>query len=101
MPARRYVVRGFVQGVGFRHAMRREAQRLGLHGWVRNRADGTVEAVAVGADVWLDALLRWAHHGPPAAHVDAVEVTALTSEALAEVQPMIDASFRQVETAWR
>ena len=100
MPARRYLVSGLVQGVGFRHAMRREAQRLGLHGWVRNRADGTVEAVAVGADGWLDALQRWAHHGPPAAQVDTVEVTALSSEALAEVQPMVDDGFRQVETAW-
>lgn len=101
MSARRYVVRGLVQGVGFRHAMRREAQRLGLHGWVRNRADGTVEAVAVGADGLLDALHRWAHHGPPAAQVDVVEVTALSPEALAEIEPTVDTGFRQVETAWR
>lgn len=100
MPARRFLVRGIVQGVGFRHAMRREAQRVGLRGWVRNRADGTVEAVAVGTDAALDALQRWAHRGPTAAHVESVEVTRPSAEALAELQPAVDEDFRQVETAW-
>ena len=100
MPARRYLIRGVVQGVGFRHAMRREAQRLGLRGWVRNRAEGTVEAVAVGTDGGLDALQRWAQRGPTAAHVESVEMTRLSDEALAELQPAVDEGFRQVETAW-
>jgi acylphosphatase len=100
MPARRFLIRGVVQGVGFRHAMRREAHRLGLRGWVRNRADGTVEAVAIGADHELDALQRWAHRGPPAALVDTVDVTHLTAEALVDLQPMVDDGFRQVETVW-
>lgn len=53
--------------------MSREAERLGLTGWVRNRADGDVEAVAQGAAVALDALLAWAHRGPPAARVERVD----------------------------
>jgi acylphosphatase len=100
MPARRFVIRGVVQGVGFRHALRREAQRLALGGWVRNRADGSVEAVACGGTAALDALQRWAQRGPAAARVDAVEASALSDEALAQVQPAVEPGFRQVETAW-
>lgn len=100
MAARRFVIRGIVQGVGFRHALRREAQRLALAGWVRNRADGSVEAVASGDAQALDALQRWAHRGPPAARVEAVEASALSAEAVAQLQPAVDQGFRQVETAW-
>jgi acylphosphatase len=80
--------------------MRREAQRLGLHGWVRNRADGRVEAVAAGTDAALDALGRWAERGPPASRVDAVEVSALSAPEVGQLQPPLGADFRQVETAW-
>ncbi len=100
MAARRLVIRGLVQGVGFRHATSREAQRLGLRGWVRNRADGSVEAVALGQDRQLDALERWARRGPPAARVDAVEVTLLADDVIAELHPPVGDRFRQVETAW-
>lgn len=100
MPARRFVIRGVVQGVGFRHALRREAQRLALSGWVRNRADGSVEAVACGDVPALDTLQRWAHHGPPASRVDAVEASALSAEAVAQLQPVVGEGFRQVETSW-
>jgi acylphosphatase len=101
MAARRLVIRGVVQGVGFRHATRREALRLGLHGWVRNRADGSVEAVAVGDAERLDALQRWAHRGPAAAHVDTVEATELEHEHVMRVRPPVDdGDFRQVETSW-
>src|SRR5512134_3321707 len=100
MGARRLVIRGVVQGVGFRHAARGEAQRLGLQGWVRNRADGSVEAVALGEDVQLDALERWAHRGPPGARVDSVEVAALADDAVAKLHPPVGNGFRQVETAW-
>lgn len=100
MAARRFVIQGIVQGVGFRHATRREAQRLGLRGWVRNRADGTVEAVAVGTDRQLDAFERWLNRGPPASHVEAVQAMHLPAEALAELQPVVADDFRQVETAW-
>ncbi len=68
------IVRGRVQGVFFRGAMQDEAERLGLAGWVRNRPDGTVEAEAEGERSAVDALVAWAHHGPPAARVAGVDV---------------------------
>lgn len=64
---------GQVQGVGYRDAMRREAARLGATGWVRNRADGSVEALAQGGGTVVEALLAWARRGPPAARVERVE----------------------------
>jgi acylphosphatase len=66
---------GRVQGVAFRASTVAAARGLGLSGWVANRADGSVEAVAEGDDVAVTALVRWCHHGPPAARVDRVEVT--------------------------
>ncbi len=69
----RAIVGGLVQGVSFRAATRREALRLGLTGWVRNRPDGSVELVAQGERPALEALLAWLQHGPPAARVDGVE----------------------------
>ncbi len=65
---------GRVQGVGFRHYMTREARRRGVSGWVRNRVDGTVEAVAQGSREAVDGLIAWAQHGPPSAHVTNVEI---------------------------
>lgn len=67
-------IRGRVQGVGYRMSMVDEARRLGVVGWVRNRSDGTVEAMLAAQRAQADALLRWAQRGPPAARVDAVEV---------------------------
>ena len=67
-------ISGSVQGVWFRESMRQEAERLGVAGWVRNRADGTVEAVIQGRDEAVDALLAWAHKGPPLARVKQVAV---------------------------
>jgi acylphosphatase len=63
---------GRVQGVWFREAMRREAERLGVVGWVRNRPDGSVEAVAQGAPEAVDALVEWARIGPPQARVERI-----------------------------
>jgi acylphosphatase len=68
-------IRGRVQGVGFRYSMAEEAVRLGLRGWVRNRRDGSVEAVVQGPAVAVEAMQRWAAHGPPSAHVSGVEAT--------------------------
>jgi len=68
------VVRGRVQGVFFRGGMQEEAERLGLAGWVRNRPDGAVEAEAEGARDAVDALIAWAHRGPPAARVEGVTI---------------------------
>ena len=72
--ARRIVVHGRVQGVGFRESLRREAQRHGVAGWVRNRRDGTVEAMLHGEVAAVEALVAWAGHGPPAAQVTSIEV---------------------------
>lgn len=66
-------IRGAVQSVGFREAMRREATRLGAAGWVRNCADGSVEALAQGSGAAVEVLLAWARRGPPAARVERVE----------------------------
>jgi acylphosphatase len=72
MPTLQLRIVGMVQGVGYRFALQREALRLGLTGWVRNRADGSVEAVAQGPQPALDALAAWARRGPPAARVSDV-----------------------------
>jgi len=69
MTTRRIRITGRVQGVGFRYAMRDEAARLGVTGWVRNRRDGSVEALAHGEARALEALIAWARSGPPGALV--------------------------------
>ncbi len=65
---------GVVQGVGFRAATRRRAERLGVRGWVRNAQDGTVALHAEGDADALDALLAFLRDGPSGAHVDRLEV---------------------------
>ena len=73
--ARQYVIRGRVQGVGFRFFVNRSADVEGLHGWVRNLADGRVEIHAEGE---FDALERFERHiwqGPPASRVDDIDTT--------------------------
>jgi acylphosphatase len=72
--ARRAVVRGRVQGVAFRDGTLREAERLGVRGWVRNLGDGTVEVHAEGDREAVEALLAWCREGPPAARVEGVDV---------------------------
>lgn len=73
MVTRQIRVRGRVQGVGFRYALRREAERSGVRGWVRNRSDGSVEALLQGEAQSVARLIAWARRGPPAAHVDELE----------------------------
>ena len=80
MIARRLVVRGRVQGVGFRDAMCREAARAGATGWVRNLRDGSVEALVQGPAETVDALVAWAQRGPPAARVSEVVADDATAE---------------------
>lgn len=73
--ARRYLISGRVQGVGFRFFTQAAAAREGLHGWARNVPDGRVEVVAEGD---AEALERFEHrlrHGPPGARVDEIDVT--------------------------
>ena len=69
-------IHGRVQGVFFRDSMRSEAHRLGICGWVRNTAQGTVEAMIQGDKVAVDKIVQWAHRGPAQAQVSKVEVVA-------------------------
>jgi acylphosphatase len=73
----RAVVSGRVQGVWFRESCRREADRLGVAGWVRNTPDGAVEIEAEGERAAVDALVAWARRGPDRARVASVAVADL------------------------
>lgn len=74
MELRRLVITGLVQGVGFRYHMVRTARGLGITGWVKNRADGSVEAVVAGPADAVAAIIHWARQGPPDAQVEHVAV---------------------------
>ena len=77
---RRLVVAGRVQGVGYRAQMVQEARAAGVRGWVRNRRDGTVEAVVQGEAAAVERVTAWARRGPPAARVTKVQVEAAGGE---------------------
>ena len=70
---RHIIVRGRVQGVGYRAWVEDQALRLGLEGWVRNRRDGAVEAVLSGADTAVAQMVESCRRGPSAARVDTVD----------------------------
>jgi len=82
MVRRRVVVHGFVQGVGFRMAVERAARPRGVAGWVRNRPDGTVEAVFEGEAEHVEALVDFCRSGPRGAEVERLEVSAEEPEGL-------------------
>lgn len=71
--ARRYIVRGRVQGVGFRYFAQARAAETGVSGWVRNRDDGSVEAYACGTPAQVDAFSGYLHQGPRFGEVRGVE----------------------------
>ena len=75
MIRRHVVIAGLVQGVWFRDSCQREASRLGVTGWVRNRDDGRVEAVFEGDEADVEAMVAWCHGGPPRARVTSVTAT--------------------------
>ena len=84
-------ISGRVQGVGFRYSMQHEATRLGVTGWVRNRRDGSVEALVQGSEEAVAALVAWAGRGPAGAKVAELRVAS------AEPQPSL-AGFEQLPT---
>jgi acylphosphatase len=83
---RRVLVYGFVQGVGFRFAVEREARSRGLSGWVRNCPDGTVEAVFEGEPEDVASLVDFCRRGPRGADVERVDVAVESPEGLAGFQ---------------
>jgi acylphosphatase len=90
--ARRFLVRGRVQGVGYRWFVEREAHILGLSGWVRNNHDGSVEVLAMGTRDQLAGLGSRLRQGPRAARVDDVEES--------EARPVTGLTTFRIEGAW-
>ena len=93
---RHVVVRGRVQGVGFRYWTERQASLHNLEGWVRNRRDGTVEAVIAGPAVDVAAMIEALGRGPPSAHVQSIEARAADAAELALRDP--GEAFSQLPT---
>jgi acylphosphatase len=89
---RRFVVRGRVQGVGFRWFVEREAHMLGIAGWVRNNHDGSVEVLAIGTRDQLLDLGSRLRQGPRAARVDDVDES--------EAKPVAGLNTFRIEGAW-
>lgn len=81
------LIRGRVQGVGYRAWIERVARERGLRGWVRNRRDGSVEAVFAGATATVEAMLAACRHGPPAAQVDDLQERAAETKLLDLCRP--------------
>ena len=90
--ARRFLVRGRVQGVGFRWFVEREAHILQIAGWVRNNSDGTVEVLAMGTRDQLSGLRSRLREGPRAARVDDVEEH--------DAEPVKGLNSFRIEGAW-
>ena len=89
---RRFVVKGRVQGVGFRWFVEREAALLGIAGWVRNNYDGSVEVLATGTHAQIAGLRSRLREGPRAARVDELQES--------EAQPVAGLNTFRIEGAW-
>ena len=86
----RLLIRGRVQGVGFRYAFADEAHSRKLRGWVRNRRDGCVEAIVAGPAADVDAIVGWSRRGPAAAQVTGIETAPAEGDfATFEVVPTV------------
>jgi acylphosphatase len=92
LETRRFIVRGRVQGVGFRWFVEREAHMLGIAGWVRNNSDGSVEVLATGTRDQLFGLRSRLQQGPRAARVDDVQES--------EARPVPGLNTFRIEGAW-
>ena len=91
---RRLIICGRVQRVGFRWALRAQATALGLCGWVRNRSDGSVEALVCGTPEAVESITEWAWLGPPSARVERV----LAQDQPSEPQREMTTGFEQRPT---
>jgi acylphosphatase len=78
----RLVIHGRVQGVGFRYFVEGEAEVSGLEGWVRNRRDGSVEAVIAGDGAFVDSMIEALRRGPPVSRVDKIDVEEASTDDL-------------------
>ncbi|MFT3759360.1 acylphosphatase [Thauera sp.] len=78
--ARLLRIHGKVQGVWYRASAQTEATRLGLCGWVRNRLDGSVEALVIGPLPAVETFVAWAHQGPPQARVTRIDISIAKDE---------------------
>ena len=89
-------IHGTVQGVGYRDALSLQALEHAVHGWVRNRRDGSVEAVIQGDAQAVETVVRWARRGPAAARVERLDNRPASADEIATVQPGF---FRRLPTA--
>ena len=92
LQTRKFVVRGRVQGVGFRWFVEREARMLGISGWVRNNSDGSVEVLASGSRDQISGLRSRLQQGPRASRVDNVQE--------ADAKPVAGLNTFRIEGAW-
>jgi acylphosphatase len=90
--ARRVLISGRVQGVGYRYSLAERARDLNIRGWCRNLPDGRVEAWLQGSRETIDGILDWIHQGPPSAIVEAVRV-----EEHAVLEPLLSETIQLFE----
>jgi acylphosphatase len=83
--AKHLIITGLVQGVGYRASLMNQARALGLSGWVRNRLDGSVEAMVSGDTQSIQTIIDWARRGPPSAQVSNVAIVEADNSLVANV----------------